>query len=94
MLLEIYDNSVPKGEYFHDFLSMLCIVKFEKTLRHSDVPGNVNLKIMIFEINVADFSEHFKILKKNFLIDTHVKTLLRMQEFYLKLLNFRQGEQH
>ena len=41
LLLEIYDYSVPKIEYFHDFLSMLCIVTFEKTLCHSDVPSTM-----------------------------------------------------
>ena len=30
LLLKIYDYSKPKIKYFHDFLSMLCIVKFKE----------------------------------------------------------------
>ena len=49
---------------------------------------------MTCSLSIADFSTSFKIVKQNFLIDAHVKTSVRiswMSEFYLKLLNLRQG---
>ena len=39
---------------------------------------NVNLKNIVFGINVADFSEHFKIFFTNFLIDIRAKTPIRI----------------
>ena len=90
LLLEIYEYSVSKIEYFQYFsLHELTWNWNKSSLSFRSHYWYINLENTIFQLSIT-----IKIVKKKFLIDAHVKTLVRiiwMSEFCLKLLNLLQG---
>ena len=89
------NTQCPKLSIFNIFFLHEIITNWKKSSPSFESPcWYKNWENIIFQLSITNFSEWFKIVEKNFLIDAHVKTpsrIIWMPEFCLRLWNLRQG---